>query len=312
METLEIDYYRSHSPFTFLPRHILEAEPSYKSYPELVAIARNLVYHEAYAGIDKLVLPEDAISPPRTADSAVRYAEKIITRLRNRRSGSLASGRPKKDRFIGTCRDYAILLCAFLRSQNRAARLRCGFAFYFEPDKNFGDDHWIVEVWDEEQSRWLIADAEIDKSLHYHAAVTVDPLDVPRNQFQVAGTAWKLLRSGKADPSKYGVGAVGITGEWFMACDVIRDLAALNKCELLPFDYWGIAVEIAESQTVNSDQASVIDSIADVIADDTFDFYAMKRLYEKLDAVRVSNKVVSWPKGIRTEYEFTLQELSLS
>jgi hypothetical protein len=68
--------------------------------------------------------------------------------------------------------------------------------------------------------------------------VTIDTLDVPRNQFLVAGDAWRLVRAGKADPKAFGI--LDMWGSWFIAGNVVRDLAALNNREMLPWDVWGV------------------------------------------------------------------------
>src|SRR6185437_6158275 len=48
--------------------------------------------------------------------------------------------RPPDRRFIGICRDYALLACAALRHHRVPARLRVGFASYFTP--GYLEDHW--------------------------------------------------------------------------------------------------------------------------------------------------------------------------
>lgn len=60
-----------------------------------------------------------------------------------------------------------------------------------------------------------------------------DILDVPRDRFLCAGEAWFSCRSG-ADPAKFGIDHTGVRGLWFVAGDLIRDVAALNKAEMLP------------------------------------------------------------------------------
>ena len=62
-------------------------------------------------------------------------------------------------------------------------------------------------------------------------------LDVPRDQFLVAGDAWQLCRAGKADPMDFGI--LDLFGWWMIAGNVVRDLAALNNREMLPWDCWG-------------------------------------------------------------------------
>ena len=65
----------------------------------------------------------------------------------------------------------------------------------------------------------------------------IDTLDVKRDQFLVAGDAWRHCRAGNLDPKSFGI--LDMWGYWFIASNVIRDLAALNNREMLPWDVWG-------------------------------------------------------------------------
>ena len=226
----------------------------------------------------------------------------MLGRINSRDDRRLGEERPKDRCFIGTCRDYAVLLCALLRHRGRPARVRCGFTFYFEPDANFGDDHWVTEVWDADEARWRLVDAEIDAALPQHVRVSIDPCDVPRGGFQVAGSAWRLCRRGGAGADRYGVASIGVHGEWVMAANVIRDLAALNKREMLPFDYWGMALDICLSMALDEHQRALIDRLAAVTADDGFDFPALRDIYESSEGLRVADPVKGWPKGVETDF----------
>ncbi len=69
------------------------------------------------------------------------------------------------------------MLCGLFRHQGRPARVRCGFAFYYEPGSNFGADHWVTEVWDFAESRWRLVDAEVDHDLPQHNVITSEYTD---------------------------------------------------------------------------------------------------------------------------------------
>jgi hypothetical protein len=58
-------------------------------------------------------------------------------------------------RAVGTCRDFALLLCSILRSKGIPARVRCGFAGYFHSD---WEDHWVCEYWDRSAGIWRLSD----------------------------------------------------------------------------------------------------------------------------------------------------------
>jgi hypothetical protein len=46
-------------------------------------------------------------------------------------------------------------------------------------------------------------------------------------------------RKGEADPSKFGIFKGELRGLWFIAGNIVKDIAALNKMELLQWDVWG-------------------------------------------------------------------------
>lgn len=302
---LEQNFYTLHSPLTAPGPW----EPSLRSISptieQIAAASRNVNFHEVYA-------QETAVAAPGMAaaesDPAQRFVARILDRIFSRDSRSLEISRDKRTCFHGTCRDYAVLACSIARCLGIPARVRCGFAFYFNPSKLFGDDHWVLEIWSGAEKRWILVDPEVDKNLPQHDPVTINPLDVPRSVFQVAGTAWILMRSNRAEATKYGVDSIGLAGEWFMAANVIRDLAALNKREMLPFDYWGLAAEIAEQQCVTETQRSRIDQIAGVIADECFDFSKLREIYKQSPSLQVNDPITSWPKGERTNYVLGLGE----
>lgn len=55
----------------------------------------------------------------------------------------LSVAREPEKRVIGTCRQFAVRSCALLRYRGIPARVRCGFATYFQSGK--GLDHWSTE-----------------------------------------------------------------------------------------------------------------------------------------------------------------------
>jgi hypothetical protein len=95
----------------------------------------------------------------------------------------------------------------------------------------------VTEYWNEARKRWVLVDSQLDTRQRELFKVTFDPLDVPRDQFLIAGDAWRLCRSGNADPASFGI--LDMHGLWFIAGNVIRDVAALNNHEMLPWDVWG-------------------------------------------------------------------------
>ncbi len=119
--------------------------------------------------------------------------------------------------------------------------MRVGFGTYFTKyDPDFACDHEIAEVWDAGEQRWRLVDPDLNDLAMHDNQVPFDPMDVPRDRFQVGGLAWQLYRAGAIDPDRYGIsGFSGMTGAPFIRGGLVQDLAALNKMELLCWDCWG-------------------------------------------------------------------------
>ncbi|MEU2559997.1 transglutaminase domain-containing protein [Streptomyces longispororuber] len=188
-------------------------------------------------------------------DAESRYVAEILRILRERGDTPLGERREPAARFVATCRDYALLLCALLRATGTPARVRAGYATYFEP--GFHDNHWVTEYWVAGRG-WVLADAQLVDGFHTTA---FDALDVPRTAYVVAGDAWRACREGRTDPDTYGVSSVpAIRGLDLVRADVVADLAALGGVELLPWDGWGL-LDKAAADVTDADLA-LLDAVA--------------------------------------------------
>jgi hypothetical protein len=180
------------------------------------------------------------LSDRQRGEPHVRGAEQILERIAVHDPRPIDEPRSPGERFAGCCRHYTLMLVTLLRSRGIAARARCGFGAYFVKDMFI--DHWVAEYFDHAQKRWVLVDAQIDARQREKFGIDFDTLDVPRDKFLVAGDAWTLCRSGKANPQAFGV--LNMFGLWFIASNVIRDVAALNNREMLPWDVWGAMTAI--------------------------------------------------------------------
>lgn len=196
----------------------------------LARVVQGLLIHEHVAPAYGVTL-----SAEQHAQAHVRGVEKMLDCIARQDSRPLSQARPPAERVVGVCRHFTLLHVAMLRRQGIAARARCGFGAYFEKGKFI--DHWVTEYWNESQQRWVLVDAQLDQRQRELFAIAFDPLDVPQDQFLVAGDAWQLCRGGKADAGAFGI--LDMHGLWFIAGNVIRDVAALNNHEMLPWDVWG-------------------------------------------------------------------------
>jgi hypothetical protein len=196
----------------------------------LAKTVQGLLIHQHIAPAYGVTLSRD-----QQAQSHVRAVEKILDGIVTRDSRPLSISREANARQVGVCRHFTLLHVAMLRSQGIPARARCGFGAYFEKGKHL--DHWVTEYWDDGEKCWVLFDAQIDDRQRELFRIGFDTANVPRDQFVVAGDAWSLCRSGRADPNAFGI--LDMHGLWFIAGNVIRDVAALNNREMLPWDIWG-------------------------------------------------------------------------
>ena len=134
----ELEFYRQHSPLTDPGRHrdlIAGTAPS-----DLVAMCeliQDAVCHRDETkwrfGFD---LPE-----PRRDEANTRYLRDRRSARQLRSAGRRSSGSPAP---AGTSACSPVRCCA---RPAFAARMRAGFAGYFQP--GFFVDHWVVELWHE-------------------------------------------------------------------------------------------------------------------------------------------------------------------
>jgi hypothetical protein len=227
-----------------------------------------------------VVHPMDIGDAP-DGEKQIRPAARILEAALARDPQKIEIARPQATRVVGTCRNYATLAVALLRRQHIPARARCGFGTYFEAGK--GIDHWIAEFRD--GGRWVRVDVQWLTS-----TLVERPDDLAPGEFLTGGEAWAEFRAGRVDASRYGVpGTEHAWGPGEIRGNAIRDLAALNNVETLPWDEWGRMDESYQGRT-GPDYDARIDELAGVCASD--DGPAVAALYES-DEFRVPAELIA-------------------
>jgi hypothetical protein len=227
---MAFDHYNRPIAMSDPGRHAALFEGLPRDVGALAKIVQGLLIHQHIAPAYGLTLSSD-----QQAQSHIRAVEQILDGIVMRDSRALSAVRATNERQVGVCRHFTLLHVAMLRTWGIPARARCGFGVYFEKGKYL--DHWVTEYWNEGKKRWVLFDAQVDERQRELFKIGFDTTDVPRDQFVVAGDAWILCRGGKADPSAFGI--VDMHGLWFIAGNIVRDIAALNNREMLPWDVWG-------------------------------------------------------------------------
>ena len=101
----------------------------------------------------------------------------------------------------------------------------------------------------------------------------------------------------------FGISFADLYGEWFMAASVIRDLAALNKVETLPWDVWGAMP--GPGATPDSSQLAYFDRLAALAFGPDANLDELRQLYEGDAGLRVPpivfNALLQRPEALRYE-----------
>ena len=252
----------------------------------LVKVVQGLMIHVFWAERYGLSLPEE-----RKAEVQLRSIERRLARTLELDSSPLMTPRPNERKIVGNCRDFSVTLASMLQSKGIPARPRCGFGAYFLPSHY--EDHWVCEYWNETEQRWGLVDAQLDELQQGFLQTSFNTLDVPRDQFIVGGAAWKMCRSGQADPDQFGI--FDMHGMDFVKGDFLRDVASLNKVELLPWDCWGLI--FSDYVTLPPDDLSLLDRLADLTCADVPDFAMVHQLYESDPRLRVNESIQSYVNG---------------
>ena len=96
-------------------------------------------------------------------------------------------------------------------------------------------------------------------------------------------SCWQRCRDGKADPEKFGI--LGMSGGWFVRGNVVRDLLALNKLEVSPWDSWRLATK--DDNALTGAHLALCDRIAAVTQGDDVDLAEVRAIYATTEDVHL-------------------------
>ncbi len=251
------------------------------------------------------------------------YMEDLLDKALELDSSNLAIPRHPRDRVIACCREFATLMCALLRAKGIPARSRCGFAVYFGWNGKY-EDHWICEYWN--GTRWVMADPQLDPfqqssvvnwslkadhvtDKHIHRVKSFNPRDLKQDEFITAGKAWKLCREGQTDQENFGIsiplkpewGIDSLYGLWFVRGQLLRDFAALNKVETVPYlvricqglcwTPWRL-IDLKDDELTHNDFL-LLDAIAGLLTDVDANHSEIRKAYSENRDLIVPTEIVS-------------------
>jgi len=244
----------------------------------LAEVAHGLLIHEHLAGSYGVTLTDE-----RRASVHIRPVAGLLERIMSEDPRPLTVAREPAGRLPGNCRDFSVLAVAMLRAQGTPARARCGFGSYF--GTGAFEDHWVCEYWDEPAQCWRLADAQIDDVQHKLFGIDFDLMNVPRDKFVVAGDAWRLCRAGEADPASFGFSFMQEAGYWWIAGNLLRDVAALSNMEMLAWDCWGAMP--GPDEVIDDERLALFDRLAELTRDPSATFTDLTAAYAADPRLRV-------------------------
>ena len=278
METPQ-EYYKNDGPMTALGAHAEEFRALPTDLASLCEVVQGVLIHRDIApwlyGI--------TLTEAQRDDGHIRPIAQMLTRIHtldSRPAHECARRRSSPAQRLSSFLADALF---HLAQQGVPARPRCGFGAYFTPGKF--EDHWVCEYWNASEKRWILVDAQLDAIQRKALNIDFDPLDTPRNKFVIAGDAWQMCRTRGADPAAFGLTHAHLQGLWFIAGNVLRDLASLNRMEMLPWDVWG-AMDMNDD-ALTDEKKALLDRVAalTLAGDDTF--ADVRAIYESDDRLRV-------------------------
>ena len=264
------EFYASQSDFTDPGKHqkVLREWPD--AIEDIVARVQEMLIYDAVAR----PFYEVDLSVERQADISLRHSEMILDSAMLYGCRLTESNHPSS-KVAARCNNFCLLTLAAFRAKEIPVRSRSGFGTYFAPGKF--EDHWIVEIYDVKKEEWRILDPTFDPIWIEQLRIEHDVLDLPIGAFLSASVVWQRCRKGEINPLDVGIHHVGLYGLEIVAASLVRDIAALCKVELLPWDIWG--AQPYPGTDLDEAALSYFDELAAILSDPIGNFGSIQHRF---------------------------------
>lgn len=241
--------------------HPGQYEHAYATLPDepeqLLRIVQRLIIH---ADLGKLY--GVTFSKRQLDEELLRTVPQMLNRILGISNEDLSSERTPNLRMVGMCRDYALLMVSFLRHKNIPARVRAGFANYFDSEIEY-EDQWLIEYYSNTKKRWIRMDAQVDLLQKEHYGITFNTLDMPKDSgFLLGGEAWKLCRQGMKHQEDFGYNK-NWKGWSSVKGNLLHDFNCLLGLELMPWDLW-TELSTKKYSELTKEEKYLLDEMAEV------------------------------------------------
>ena len=206
-------------------------------------------------------------------DDILLTAPAMMAELNRLDSRGFFMNREIKNKIIVTCRYVAVLMSSILKAKGIPTRVRSGFANYFcskKEEKYY--DHWIVQYYDMNRSRWINLDAD---GLY---DVPFNQYDIPDKEFKWIAQVWLDVRSGKQQIKNF-IHGENYTGLAMLARALFFDFHALMNNELSYLFAPHYIDTDKEFYNLNTEELKELDDLAKLLLDPDKNFSELQYLY---------------------------------
>lgn len=201
----------------------------------------------------------------------------MLAELYRRDPRGLVLDRGAENMLVVTCRHTAVLMATLLKIKGIPARVRSGFAPYFDVEGLPGDksvDHWIDQYWSKKQSRWVTID--VDGSIEGY--LEFDPYDMPEGVYDYAADAWLGVRDGSMDGEHF-YNAGGRGGLVAISWELFYDFHCLMNDEVI-YHHHPAITHLDRFETLSESMLSDIDHLARLMQEPDGHFDELQHLWE--------------------------------
>ncbi len=190
----------------------------------------------------------DVLPEGRTREDPNFYSvNDMLRELVVRNPQGLTMERAPAERLVLSCRFHAMLLASMIKSRGVPARVRVGFGGYLAPESGKHYDHWITEIWNEQETRWMSVDPDVQR--------------IDFDEFELAWDVWQRARAGEIDPQKYGFHIWW--GFEYIVGNMCHDLFANLNNETI---YWeGPNLFYKDAEQLTDEETAFVDKLAHLL-----------------------------------------------
>lgn len=231
---------------------------------------------------DEKIAYEFPWSRPRCDDDILLTVPAMVSELFRLDERGFTHFRKTEDKIIVTCRYASLMLASILKAKGYSVRVRSGFAPYINPKRY--PDHWICQVWNEKENRWINVDAdETDTDVSGYQNT-----DVKNEYFYFAAQAWLDVRHGKIHVDQFLHGSY-IQGLSMLARALFFDFHALMNDEI-SYLFFPVYIDTDdEFNHLSIEELKELDDLATLMLDPDENFDTLRYLFENDKRYRVIN-----------------------